>query len=128
MPELMNCEGCNDPHLPREPGNMADLNNFCHRCASEVAAQLSMDYNLPLGCSDEERQLAVNPPGNKTTWVFRCDNQSCAAYNRTWSTVLLLPEWRARYGRNYHCFLCGRLSTYVRSWRPNPWLSTPSTP
>lgn len=116
---LYPCEGCDCIFLRREPGDMADLQNLCRRCASEVAAQLSAEYNLPLGCSDEERQLAMNPPEGRTTWVFRCDNIPCAAWNRTWSTVLTVGEWTSRYGRSYYCFLCGHPSTFIRSWEPS---------
>jgi hypothetical protein len=97
---------------------MADLNQLCRSCAEECAVQISIDYNLPLGCSDEERQAALNPPEDRLTQVFRCDNSACEQRNKTWSTVLTITEWMSKYGRVYQCFRCGQRSTYIRSWRP----------
>ena len=117
---LRPCEGCDHMFLRREEGDMADLNQLCRRCAEECSAQLSLDYNLPLGCSDEERQAAVDPPEDRTTWVLRCDTVACRQWNRHWTTTLTNLEWTAKYGRSYHCFSCGEPSTFIRSWPPVP--------
>jgi hypothetical protein len=99
---------CSDSYLPREPGDMADLETLCRKCAEECAAQLSHDYNLPLGCSDEERQAALeDPPPGSTVRVIYCFTVHCTRYRNAWKTTLSPQQWFEKYGKFYHCFSCG---------------------
>ena len=107
------CEGCNELYLPREVGDMADLNNLCRDCAAECAHQLEVDYNLPEGCSDEERQAGMTPAEGATTWVLICNTTNCIRYGQVWTTVLSPEEWYQRHGRPHHCFRCGADSHLV---------------
>jgi hypothetical protein len=95
---------------------MADLNNMCRACAEECAYQLSVDYNLPEGCSDEERQAGMNPTEGLPTFVLVCPSVDCTRRGKFWSTVLTEEEWRRRHGRPWHCFRCGADSHLVRTW------------
>jgi hypothetical protein len=111
------CETCNELYLPRLEGDMADLNNLCRRCAEECAYQLSVDYNLPEGCSDEERQLALGegvPPWT-TIYTAECFTPSCSRYHKPWSTVIDPEAWFKKYGTFFHCFRCGQVSRLLRT-------------
>lgn len=57
---LLRCDYCEERYPPRPEGDLADLNNLCRDHASECAAQLEIDYALPWGCSDEQRQAALS--------------------------------------------------------------------
>lgn len=110
------CEGCEAFFVHREAGDMADLNNLCRTCAEECAHQLEVDYNLPEGCSDEERQAGMAPRDDVDTYVFRCLTVGCIAHGKYWSTNVDAAGWRQKYGRGHHCFRCGRDSHFVRVW------------
>jgi hypothetical protein len=111
------CDTCDQPYLPRPEGDMADLNNMCRRCAEELAYQLSVDYNLPEGCSDEERIAALSDGDkNEMYLTYSCITTSCIAYKKRWTTQLSWEEWQAKYGRPPHCFRCGLPSILERAW------------
>jgi len=102
------CENCNTLYLPRSLGDLADFNHLCQSCAIECATQLEIDYNLPRGCSDEERIAAINPhPPGTSILVFECNNPPCHRYQRSWSTHHSYSDWNRLYGRQPHCFACG---------------------
>lgn len=113
--QLRRCEVCSQSYEGRPLGDMADLNNLCRQDAEQLAYQLSVDYNLPEGCSDEERQVALDG-GNprEPYYVYSCITTSCITYKRTWSTQLTRAQWQSKYGRSPHCFRCGLPSILER--------------
>jgi hypothetical protein len=117
------CEGCNHMFLHRERDDMADLNHLCRRCAEEVAAQLSADYNLPLGCSDDDRRLLnLRDMDGVNQYHYICESPKCPRHGQPWTTPLTNHQWFAKYGRSPHCFLCGvdsRPYTYPPIELPN---------
>lgn len=111
---ILRCEVCNLPYHERTAGDMADLNNLCRPHAEEVAHQLSVDYNLPESCSDEERQAALgggNP--NEPYYVYECTTSTCIRRGKVWWTQITREGWQNKYGREPLCFRCGQWSLLV---------------